>query len=95
MVLIWTGLAERDNEYCAILVAINSMLQMLLFAPLALLFIVDVSHSSAGYDVDLRPNCTKCWCFSRHTLGRSHCHSAVSSVFGGPREVRGEILQVD
>ena len=39
MVLIWTGLAGGDNEYCAILVAINSILQMVLFSPLAVLFI--------------------------------------------------------
>ncbi|KAK2799115.1 hypothetical protein FQN51_007083 [Onygenales sp. PD_10] len=45
MVLIWTGLAGGDNEYCAILVAINSMLQMVLFAPLAVLFIKIISHS--------------------------------------------------
>ncbi|KAI4090701.1 MAG: hypothetical protein LQ344_004605 [Seirophora lacunosa] len=40
MVLIWTGLAGGDNEYCAILVAINSLLQIIFFAPLAVLFIV-------------------------------------------------------
>ncbi|PVH81149.1 arsenical-resistance protein ACR3 [Cadophora sp. DSE1049] len=39
MVLIWTGLAGGDNEYCAILVAVNSVLQMVLFAPLAILFL--------------------------------------------------------
>ncbi|OKL63393.1 hypothetical protein UA08_01825 [Talaromyces atroroseus] len=39
MVLIWTGLAGGDSEYCAILVAINSLLQMILYAPLAILFI--------------------------------------------------------
>ncbi|KIW50186.1 arsenical-resistance protein [Exophiala xenobiotica] len=55
MVLIWTGLAGGDNEYCAILVAINSLLQMILFAPLAVLFIVDISHSHEGVDVDYRP----------------------------------------
>ncbi|RDL35978.1 Uncharacterized protein BP5553_06590 [Venustampulla echinocandica] len=43
MVLIWTGLAGGDNEYCAILVAINSLLQMVLFAPLAILFITVIS----------------------------------------------------
>ena len=42
--LIWTGLAGGDTEYCAILVAINSMLQMVLFAPLALFFIRTISH---------------------------------------------------
>ncbi|ODA81261.1 hypothetical protein RJ55_04225 [Drechmeria coniospora] len=39
MVLIWNGLAGGDDEYCAILVAINSILQTVLFAPLAVLFI--------------------------------------------------------
>lgn len=39
MVLIWTGLAGGDNEYCAILVVLNSILQLILFAPLALLYI--------------------------------------------------------
>lgn len=44
-VLIWTGLAGGDNDYCAILVAINSLLQMVLFAPLAILFIKVISRS--------------------------------------------------
>ncbi|KAM4066524.1 sodium bile acid symporter family protein [Hirsutella rhossiliensis] len=39
MVLIWNSLAGGDAEYCAILVAVNSLLQMILFAPLAVLFI--------------------------------------------------------
>jgi len=51
-VLIWTGLAGGDNEYCAILVAINSMLQMILFAPLTILFITVISGDPAGYAVD-------------------------------------------
>ncbi|KAL8760554.1 MAG: hypothetical protein Q9184_003265 [Pyrenodesmia sp. 2 TL-2023] len=58
MVLIWTGLAGGDNEYCAILVAINSILQIILFAPLAVLFIrvidngaVDVSYSTVAISV--------------------------------------------
>ncbi|KAK3069763.1 arsenicals resistance [Teratosphaeriaceae sp. CCFEE 6253] len=46
MVLIWTGLAGGDSQYCAILVAINSVLQMILYAPLALLFIKLLSRSS-------------------------------------------------
>ena len=52
MVLIWTGLVGGDQEYCAILVAINSVLQMILFAPLALLFIVVVNQGTNG-DVDI------------------------------------------
>jgi ACR3 family arsenite transporter len=53
MVLIWTGLAGGDNEYCAILVAINSVLQMVLFAPLAILFLRVISGADAevSYEV--------------------------------------------
>ncbi|KAH7318248.1 membrane protein [Stachybotrys elegans] len=39
MVLIWNTLAGGNNDYCAILVAINSILQMILFAPMAVFFI--------------------------------------------------------
>lgn len=46
-VLIWTGLAGGDSEYCAILVAINSILQMVLFAPMAIFFINVISHSDS------------------------------------------------
>ncbi|KAK1081011.1 arsenicals resistance [Friedmanniomyces endolithicus] len=46
MVLIWTRLAGGDSQYCAILVAINSILQMVLYAPLAILFINIISHPS-------------------------------------------------
>lgn len=52
MVLIWTSLAGGDSEYCAILVAINSILQMVLFAPLALLFIKVIGRSTGDQDVD-------------------------------------------
>ena len=52
MVLIWTGLAGGDNEYCAILVAINSILQMVLFAPLAIFFINVISHAPNAINVD-------------------------------------------
>ncbi|KAG6247156.1 hypothetical protein E4U24_003306 [Claviceps purpurea] len=52
MVLIWNNLAGGDPEYCAVLVAINSMLQMVLFAPLAVLFIsvIGGSDGSDGSD---------------------------------------------
>lgn len=51
MVLIWTGIAGGDNEYCAILVAINSILQMVLYAPLAILFINVISGSQSTITV--------------------------------------------
>lgn len=44
MVLVWNGLAGGDAEYCAILVAVNSVLQMVLFAPLAVFFIGVIGH---------------------------------------------------
>ena len=47
MVLIWTGLAGGDEDYCAILVAVNSILQMVLYAPLAILFVNVISHGNA------------------------------------------------
>jgi ACR3 family arsenite transporter len=45
MVLIWNKLAGGDSEYCAILVAVNSVLQMVLFAPLSIFFISIISGS--------------------------------------------------
>ncbi|KAH8205762.1 hypothetical protein TruAng_000038 [Truncatella angustata] len=51
MVLIWNGLAGGDSEYCAILVAINSLLQMVLFAPLAIFFIRIISGENGTVDV--------------------------------------------
>src|SRR5258707_13955117 len=39
MVVIWNDLARGDNEYCAILVVLNALLQMALFSPFAVLFI--------------------------------------------------------
>ena len=47
-VLIWTGLAGGDEEYCAILVALNSILQMVLYAPLAILFVTVISRGDAS-----------------------------------------------
>jgi len=45
MVLVWTDLARGDSEYCAMLVAFNSLLQILLFAPFAVFYIRIVSHA--------------------------------------------------
>jgi ACR3 family arsenite transporter len=52
MVLIWTDLAGGDGEYCAVLVAVNSVLQIVLFAPLAIFYVQVVSHgdkTDVGY----------------------------------------------
>ncbi|KAI9705861.1 MAG: hypothetical protein M1836_005267 [Candelina mexicana] len=52
MVLIWTDLAGGDGDYCAVLVAFNSILQIVLFAPLAVFYIKVVSHSKEVIGVD-------------------------------------------
>jgi len=39
MVMIWNQLARGDTDYCAILVVVNSILQIVLYSPYALLFI--------------------------------------------------------
>ncbi|KAG8774383.1 hypothetical protein FRC12_002022 [Ceratobasidium sp. 428] len=65
MVLIWNGLAGGDMEYCAILVCINSILQVVLFSPYALLFLntlgggtslilhLEYSHTAASVGIFL------------------------------------------
>lgn len=50
-VLIWNGLAGGNAQYCAVLVAVNSVLQMVLYAPLAILFIRVISHSTSTIEV--------------------------------------------
>ncbi|MCJ1253614.1 hypothetical protein MMC24_001426 [Lignoscripta atroalba] len=52
MVLIWTDLAGGDGDYCAVLVAFNSLLQIVLFAPLALFYIRIVSRAKGTIDID-------------------------------------------
>ncbi|KAI0775685.1 sodium bile acid symporter family-domain-containing protein, partial [Trametes elegans] len=39
MVVVWVALARGDAELCAVLVVVNSVLQVALYAPLALLFV--------------------------------------------------------
>lgn len=50
MVIIWTGIAQGDTDYCAILVVFNSVLQIVLFSPYAILF-CDILGVRAGTDL--------------------------------------------
>ncbi|GJP46584.1 hypothetical protein CLOM_g5853 [Closterium sp. NIES-68] len=47
MVLIWNHLAGGNAEFCAILVAVNSILQVALYSPLAIFYIDVVSHGGS------------------------------------------------
>jgi len=42
MVLIWNMLAGGDSEYCAVLVALNSVFQIVMYSPLAYFYLVIV-----------------------------------------------------
>ncbi|KIM52569.1 hypothetical protein SCLCIDRAFT_1223640 [Scleroderma citrinum Foug A] len=53
MVMIWNGLAGGDTEYCAIIVVVNSVLQMALYSPYAVLF-VDIGGAKQGQEVHLQ-----------------------------------------
>ncbi|KAI8978390.1 arsenite transporter [Pilobolus umbonatus] len=60
MVFIWNTLAGGDPDYCAILVAINSILQIALFSPYAVLFINIIpswfgATPDAAINVDIWP----------------------------------------
>ena len=53
MVMIWNQLARGNENYCAILVIINSILQIALYSPYALLFVnVIGGKRQAGVRVD-------------------------------------------
>ena len=47
MVMIWNTLAGGDNNLCAILVIINSILQIILYSPYAVWFIEVISKGGS------------------------------------------------
>ncbi|KAJ3278405.1 hypothetical protein HK104_002365 [Borealophlyctis nickersoniae] len=47
MVLIWNQLADGDVEWCAVLVALNSVLQVLLYSPFAYFYAVIIGKGPA------------------------------------------------
>ncbi|KAF5351621.1 hypothetical protein D9756_007440 [Leucocoprinus leucothites] len=55
MVMIWNSIAQGDAEYCAILVVLNAILQIILYSPYALLFInVIGGHDAQNIHVSYR-----------------------------------------
>ena len=51
MVLIWNDLANGDPDYCALLVAVNSIMQIVLFTPVALFYLKVISRNQ-GFQVN-------------------------------------------
>lgn len=49
--LVWNDLAGGDGDYCAILVAFNSILQMVLYAPFAIFYIDVVEPPNEPGDI--------------------------------------------
>lgn len=47
MVMIWNQLAGGDVEWCAVLVAVNSVLQVILYSPLAYFYAVIIGRGDA------------------------------------------------
>ncbi len=82
--MIWTGLAGGDGEYCAILVAINSILQIVLFAPLAVLFIRVISRESSTLDVPYAVVATSVAAFLGIPLGAAVLTRFALRALAGP-----------
>ncbi|KAL1923587.1 uncharacterized protein VTP21DRAFT_8567 [Calcarisporiella thermophila] len=67
MVLIWNQIAGGDSEYCAILVAINSLLQIALYSPFAY-FYLNVVPSWFGATPDKLVGFISVWDVARSVL---------------------------
>jgi ACR3 family arsenite transporter len=82
-VLIWNGLAGGNDEYCAILVAINSILQMILFAPMAVFFIRIISHESGTTNISYSVVATSVAVFLGIPLGAAIITRFIVRKFAG------------
>jgi ACR3 family arsenite transporter len=90
MVLIWNQLAEGDSEYVAILVALNSIFQIVMYSFYAF-FLISVASEwispGSGVDVNISIWSIAVSVLSRHTFpGRDH-HKIWSAAEDGGRMV--------
>ncbi|EMD37850.1 hypothetical protein CERSUDRAFT_154780 [Gelatoporia subvermispora B] len=51
MVMVWTELARGDLDACAVIVVVNSVLQVVLYAPYAVLFVNILGGASANSEI--------------------------------------------
>ncbi|ERS95279.1 arsenite transporter, ACR3 family [Sporothrix schenckii 1099-18] len=84
MVLVWTQLAGGDSEYCAILVAINSVMQMVLFAPMAVFFIRIIGHDTTGVSISYAVVAVSVAVFLGIPLGAAIVTRVVLRTLAGP-----------
>lgn len=54
MVMIWNTLAGGNTDLCAILVLLNSILQLILFSPMSVFFVRVISHDDS-FDLSYGP----------------------------------------
>lgn len=53
-VLVWTDIAQGDSDYCAVIVAFNSILQIILYAPFGILYVTVIApHSGQAQDFNI------------------------------------------
>ncbi|KAL2753550.1 hypothetical protein ACRALDRAFT_1036227 [Sodiomyces alcalophilus JCM 7366] len=84
MVLIWNSLSGGDAEYCAILVALNSLVQMVLYAPMAVFFLNVISGSSTATTVSYSVVATSVAVFLGIPLGAAIVTRFVVRRLAGP-----------
>lgn len=86
MVLIWNDLAKGDAEYCAVLVAVNSILQIVLFAPLAIFYVRVVSRVDDGSELSYALVARSVAVFLGIPLGAAMLTRAVLRPLLGPQK---------
>ncbi|KAM0746986.1 arsenical-resistance protein [Meredithblackwellia eburnea MCA 4105] len=53
MVLVWTDIAHGDSDFCAVVVAFNSVLQIALYAPMAILLVAKIAPGASEDEIQV------------------------------------------